>query len=373
MMKSDTSSVQVGTSSVQVGPPAIKANLHTHTTWCDGKNTAEEMVCSAIESGFNVLGFSGHSYTSFDESYCMSRENTEIYRQEIRRLADVYRDQITIFCGIEQDLFADDPVTIRTAASGAVVSVKAVPGEAVYDYAIGSVHAVFKECSRSQLDAIRAEGYPSGVILTEPGDAGSEVQYKDAVKDERCGVYYYVDWEKETLRWAIDRLYGGDSLALAEDYFDSVAQFADDPACQIVGHFDLLTKFEEQVSENGDGADAGGNVGCTDGGLKPLFDTRHPRYLDAAGNAIFALAGANKIFEINTGAMAKGYRTDPYPGGRLLELILQAGGRITINSDCHAAGKLDYGFAEAFDLARGVGFTEYWVLGPDGVWTAQAL
>ena len=36
------------------------------------------------------------------------------------------------------------------------------------------------------------------------------------------------------------------------------------------------------------------------------------------------MAGANKIFEINTGAMAKGYRTEPYPGGRLLELILQA-------------------------------------------------
>ncbi|MGN1413046.1 MAG: PHP domain-containing protein [Anaerovoracaceae bacterium] len=331
----------------------MKSNLHTHTVWCDGKNTTEEMVRSAIESGFNVLGFSGHSYTSFDESYCMSRENTEIYRQEIRRLADVYRDQIQVFCGIEQDLFADDPVTIRTAAKGTPASGKDFPDEAAaYDYAIGSVHAVFKECSRSQLEAIRSEGYPSGVILAEGAS--------------RCGVYYYVDWEKETLRWAINRLYDGDSLALAEDYFDSVAQFADDPACQIVGHFDLLTKFEEQVSENGNG------VGV-DGGLEPLFDTRHPRYQEAAGNAIFALTGANKIFEINTGAMAKGYRTDLYPGGRLLELILQAGGRITVNSDCHAAGKLDYGFAEAFDLARSIGFTEYWVLGPDGVWTAQAL
>ena len=347
----------------------MKSNLHTHTTWCDGKNTAEEMVLSAIESGFDVLGFSGHSYTSFDESYCMSRENTEIYRQEIRRLADVYRDRIRIFCGIEQDLFADNPVAIRQAACGAPAPDEAtVPGNtAAYDYAIGSVHAVFKECSRSQLETIRAEGYPSGVILAEPGSADLEVQDEAEVLDEaetgRCGIYYYVDWEKETMQWAIDRLYGGDSLALAEDYFDSVTRFADDPACQIVGHFDLLTKFEEQVSENGDGDD----------GPEPLFDTRHPRYLDAAGNAIFALAGANKIFEINTGAMAKGYRTDPYPGGRLLEMILQAGGRITVNSDCHAAGNLDYGFAEAMDLARGVGFTEYWVLGPDGTWTAQAL
>ena len=335
----------VDTSSMQGVSPAIKANLHTHTTWCDGKNTAEEMVRSAIESGFDVLGFSGHSYTSFDESYCMSRQNTEIYRKEIRRLADVYQDRIRVFCGIEQDLFADDPV------SG-------------FDYAIGSVHAVFKECSRRQLEAIRAEGYPSGVLLAEPVDTDSAVQDKAEVQDEaetgRCGVYYYVDWEKETLQWAIDRLYGGDSLALAEDYFGSVAQFADDPACQIVGHFDLLTKFEEQTAENGDGPE-------------PLFDTRHPRYLDAAGNAIFALAGARKIFEINTGAMAKGYRTDPYPDGRLLELILQADGRITVNSDCHAAGKLDFGFDEAMDLACGIGFTEYWVLGPDGTWKAQAL
>ena len=309
------------------------------------------MVETAIAKGFDTLGFSGHSYTSYDQC-CMSPDNTRKYKAEISRLKTRYAGRIKILCGIEQD-FGSDYTTDD------------------YDYAIGSVHAVFKECSPSQLESIRSEGYPSGVILAEPGNADPEVQ--DAAKDDRCGVYYYVDWEKETMHWAIDRLYGGDSLALAEDYFASVAQFADDPACQIVGHFDLLTKFEEQVAENGDvvGVDGRGN-----GEIRvpePLFDARHPRYLDAAGNAIFALAGAHKIFEINTGAMAKGYRTEPYPGGRLLELILQAGGRITVNSDCHAAGKLDYGFAEAFDLARGIGFTEYWVLGPDGVWTAQAL
>ena len=36
-------------------------NLHTHTTYCDGKNTAEEMVQKAIELGFRSLGFSGHA------------------------------------------------------------------------------------------------------------------------------------------------------------------------------------------------------------------------------------------------------------------------------------------------------------------------
>lgn len=360
----------------------IKANLHTHTAWCDGKNTAEEMVLSAIEAGFDVLGFSGHSYTSFDESYCMSREDTHVYRQEIRRLADVYRDRIAVFCGIEQDLFADDPITIGDIPHGEAavtdkardidematsideaaaideIATAAISEAAVYDYAIGSVHALFKECSRRELEAICAEGYPSGVLLT--GNAMmpcTDPEVQDEASADRCGVYFYVDWEAETLRWAIRRLYGGDSPALAEDYFHAVSRFAAEPACRIVGHFDLLTKFEEQAAQTGG----------------HLFDTRDPRYLEAAGNAIFALSAAGKIFEINTGAMAKGYRTRPYPDARLLELILQAGGRITVNSDCHAAGKLDYGFSDAFDLARGVGFTEFWTLGPDGSWMAQKL
>ena len=39
----------------------IKENFHTHTTFCDGSHSAEEMVLSAIEKGFTALGFSGHS------------------------------------------------------------------------------------------------------------------------------------------------------------------------------------------------------------------------------------------------------------------------------------------------------------------------
>ena len=75
---------------------AWKANLHTHTSFCDGKNSPEEMVRSAVEKGFDVLGFSGHSYTPFDETYCMSSENTRRYQEEVRRQAETYRDQIRV-------------------------------------------------------------------------------------------------------------------------------------------------------------------------------------------------------------------------------------------------------------------------------------
>ena len=38
----------------------IFEDFHTHTTFCDGKNTPEEMVLAAIEKGMPRIGFSGH-------------------------------------------------------------------------------------------------------------------------------------------------------------------------------------------------------------------------------------------------------------------------------------------------------------------------
>ena len=40
-------------------------NFHTHTTYCDGKETAEQMVQAAIAKGFTRLGFSGHGFNDF--------------------------------------------------------------------------------------------------------------------------------------------------------------------------------------------------------------------------------------------------------------------------------------------------------------------
>ena len=281
----------------------MKVNLHTHTTYCDGKNSPEEMVLDAISAGFDVLGFSGHSYTSFDESYCMSREQTQAYQAEIRALAEKYKNRIRILCGIEQDRYGDDE------PDG-------------YDYAIGSVHAFFKASSSSRPEPAEAS-VPGGIIAAEGG------------------FFIYVDWTAEAMEWAIKYLYDGDSLTLAEDYYNTLASFAADKEVQIIGHLDLLTKFEEQQTAER---------------KEPLFNTEHPRYLQAARRTIEALVSAGKIFEINTGAISKNYRTDPYPSLPLLRMIYEAGGRIMINSDCHAAGKLDCGYELAAQLARQAGF-----------------
>ena len=38
----------------------MSMDIHTHTKWCDGKNSAEEMVRAALALGLECLGFSGH-------------------------------------------------------------------------------------------------------------------------------------------------------------------------------------------------------------------------------------------------------------------------------------------------------------------------
>ena len=101
----------------------ILQDLHVHTTYCDGKNTPEDLVLAALNRGMKCIGFSGHSYTFFDESYCMSKQNTARYRAEIAALKEKYKGKIKILCGVEQDYYSEEPTV-------------------GYDYVIGSVHYI---------------------------------------------------------------------------------------------------------------------------------------------------------------------------------------------------------------------------------------
>ena len=79
------------------------SNYHTHTCYCDGADTPEELILEAIRLGCPAIGFTGHSYTPFDLSYCMTLENTERYNEEIPRLKEKYKGKINVLFGIEQD------------------------------------------------------------------------------------------------------------------------------------------------------------------------------------------------------------------------------------------------------------------------------
>ena len=69
-------------------------NLHTHSTFCDGAGTPEQMVAAALGKGFAALGFSSHSDMVTDIG---------AYKSEIRRLREKYAGRIRILCGIEAE------------------------------------------------------------------------------------------------------------------------------------------------------------------------------------------------------------------------------------------------------------------------------
>lgn len=260
-------------------------NLHVHTTFCDGKNTAEEMVLGAIAVGCRSMGFSGHTYLPFDNSWTMAADAISAYRREILRLREKYRDKIEIFLGLEQDYWS-------------------LPPEGQWDYRIGSVHCLGPE-----------QGYCS------------------------------VDSSLEDVSKSIQEYFGGDALAFVEEYYRLVTQVAERIGCEIVGHLDLVTKFNE------------GNR---------LFDEDSRRYRSSALEAVEALVQKDVIFEINTGAMARGYRSVPYPAPFLLRAIRKEGGRICITGDSHSASSLLYGYRQAAALARDCGFEEIMVLTTEG-------
>ncbi len=248
------------------------SNYHTHTRYCDGADSPEELVREALRLGCPELGFSGHSHSPADECG-MTPENTRAYTREIRQLQTRYGEQINIRLGIEQDYFSDMPTDD-------------------YDYVIGSVHAV-----------------------------------------EKNGRYLSVDKSLEDQIQTVQDYYDGDFYAFVEDYYALVAKVFDKTHCHIIGHFDLVTKFNEG---------------------ERLFETGHPRYRDAAMAALEHLATKPVIFEINTGAISRGYRKTAYPADFLLRELEARGAPLLLSSDCHKKQDLLLGFDRYWGCARGI-------------------
>ena len=96
------------------------------------------------------------------------------------------------------------------------------------------------------------------------------------------------------------------------------------------------------------------------------FDEREDRYLEPALAAMKRLARTGLPFEINTGAISRGYRTSPYPSEILLRELCGMGGQIMINSDSHDVRTIGAGFDQALALALRCGFRHILVLKPGG-------
>ena len=261
-------------------------SVHTHTAFCDGKNTMEEMAEAAYKAGVRYYGVSGHSHTPApqDKGFVLPYDMTD-YRKKAMELRGQYLGKMEVLLGLEWDICSD---VVRDG----------------FDYWIGSVHYLQPENDR----------------------------------------YYPVDLSEDTFAKCRDEGFNGNIKDMVQMYFKQVSRMAAlNPP--VLGHMDLITKFNEE---------------------NRFFDENAEWYRETALQALHTVSPSKTVLEINTGAMARGYRKTPYPALFLLKEWHDMGGRIIVTADAHTAEGIVYGYNQAVSLAKEAGFTTVSVLTEKG-------
>ena len=204
-----------------------RANGHFPTFYSVGQHCLN-CAQEAIARGFDSLGFSMHSYVPC--SGIGSLAAIRDYQEEILRLKKAYEGRLKIYLGIEYDI-------------------DSVHGPEGFAYTIASVHCL-----------------------------------------KRNGVCFDFDRKLEQTRELIDQYFDGDGMAFAKCYYERVSQIPQYGSFDVLGHFDLVAKNNEQGK---------------------FFDTQSAQYLQYAVDTIHALQGKIPLFEVNTGCIARAAAKSP--------------------------------------------------------------
>ena len=251
------------------------SNLHTHTRFSDGKADMEAFVRAAVERDMISIGFSDHSHTPCDLSYCMTKDRYEDYLRALERVKK--EAPLPVYAGLELDADSQDDTS-------------------PYDYIIASVHYI---------------------------KVGS-----------RC---WPVDYTPQLQEDCIRQGFGGDPIAMLRGYFDILGAHVSRVKPTFVGHFDLPAKFSALPEET-------------------------EAYQETARAALKELLRICPFLELNTGAMARGLRSVPYPAPWLLDTLRDCGGKVVLSSDAHSPEHLTFRFDEMTTLlkAHGICQIHFW-------------
>jgi DNA polymerase (family 10) len=88
-----------------VAVPHIRGDLHSHTSWSDGRDTSERMVQAARDLGYDYLAITDHSERSF-ASRTLAEADVPKQRAEIDALR-ARMPGITVLHGVEVDIMPD--------------------------------------------------------------------------------------------------------------------------------------------------------------------------------------------------------------------------------------------------------------------------
>ncbi len=168
------------------------STIHVHTNYCDGNNTAEEMILAAIAKGMKTIGISTHGPLPFKVKYAIDNDRVQAYIDEIKALKEKYKDKIEVLLGMELDYFTD---TEFSHVDESLLS--------ELDYYVASIH------------------------------------YLNRFKD---GNPWAVDGSLEYVLKGIEDSYNGDAKKAIDDYYYNLSNMVTKYKPLLVGHMDLIKK-----------------------------------------------------------------------------------------------------------------------------------
>ena len=276
------------------------ACIHTHTTFCDGKDDIETCCRAAFRKGLVSLGFSAHApiskKTGIQTEWNLREDRLQEYIEEVHAAKKRWEGKLPVYLGLEVD-YIDKLMG---------------PADSDYremnlDYIIGSVHYL----------------------------APSK------------GELFTVDGPAEELDQGIKEGYDGDPKAAVEAYYDAEAAMIRAGGFDVLGHPDLIKKNTMAPLFNGTGGRSAG-----------LFSEEDEFYSKKISMIAGLMAGRGVPAEVNTGGINRGKIKDCYPSLRFLKLLGEQNVPMVINADAHRAEDLDGHYDEGRQALLAAGYTE---------------
>lgn len=170
----------------------IKYNCHTHSNFCDGNDTIEDMIKAAIKCDMKAIGISSHGPLPFETEWNMKKEKFEEYLKIVKELKEKYKKDIDVLIGLELDYL---PKYGLDYVNNTLLD--------KLDYYIGSVH------------------------------------YLGEFKN---GYKWCVDETVEVIQRGIKENFGGNVQKALERYYSNIADLAARYEPPVIGHLDLIKK-----------------------------------------------------------------------------------------------------------------------------------
>ncbi|MEG1479413.1 MAG: histidinol-phosphatase [Kiritimatiellia bacterium] len=248
-----------------------RASYHNHTVFSDGADTPEAFYQNAKTQGVDILGFADHYYRASADAidapeWALQPHLEERYFNAIRDLQRHHEMEIRV--GMEFDWL-----------EGSAAWLMPVTQDPRLDYTIGSVHYV----GADSIDSTRKF-------------------WEERSQEER------------------DELF--------RNYWIAVREMAESRLFDIVGHVDLIKKFDFYPSED----------------ITPFIR-----------EALDAIKASRMVVELNTSGWNKDCR-ESYPSEPILHACFHREIPVTVSSDAHRARFVCANFSRAFDLLTKVGY-----------------